>query len=211
MPKLFIFLFFCIFHENRRILTIFHRRYELSMQKYPNKHIFIEFAGKTITSNFVKLEVIAIKLIFSQIWKFLIWVYLSSFPSKKTYFLTFSDSLLKSFSENLKKLTEITKIIHFLFFCIFHENRRILNCFHRRYEFSMQKYPNKNIFLEFAGKTRNLQFYQIGGRLIAIKLIFSKIWKFLNWVYLSAFPSKKHIFWLFLIFCSRVSVKISKN
>ena len=67
--------------------------------------------------------------------------------------MTFSDILLKSFSENLKKLTEITKIIHFsIFFCIFHENRRILKCFHRRYEFFMQKYPNKHISIEFAGK-----------------------------------------------------------
>ena len=68
--------------------------------------------------------------------------------------MTFSDILLKSFSENLKKLTEITKTNHFFyFFCIFHENRRILNCFHRRYEFCMQKYPNKHIFVEFADKT----------------------------------------------------------
>ena len=73
----------------------------------------------------------------------------------KTYFLTFSDILLKSFSENHKKLTEITKIIHFsifFFFCIFQENRRNLNSFHRRYEFCMQKFPTKHIFIEFAGK-----------------------------------------------------------
>ena len=43
--------------------------------------------------------------------------------------MTFSDILLKSFSENLKKLTEITKTNHFSIFCIFHENRRILNFF----------------------------------------------------------------------------------
>ena len=66
--------------------------------------------------------------------------------------MTFSDILLKSFIENLKKLTKITKLIIFLFFCIFHDNRRILNCFHRRYEFFMQKYPNKHIFVEFADK-----------------------------------------------------------
>ena len=69
--------------------------------------------------------------------------------------MTFSDILLKSFSENLKKLTEITKTNHFsifFFFCIFHENRRIWNCFHRRYEFCMQKYPNKHIFVEFPDK-----------------------------------------------------------
>ena len=66
--------------------------------------------------------------------------------------MTFFYILLKSFSENLKKLTEITKTNDFLFFCIFHENLRILNCFHRRYQFCMQKYPNKHIFVEFAGK-----------------------------------------------------------
>ena len=68
--------------------------------------------------------------------------------------MTFSDILLKSFSENLKILTEITKINYFsfFFFCIFHENRSIWNCFHRRYEFCMQKYPNNHIFLEFADK-----------------------------------------------------------
>ena len=67
--------------------------------------------------------------------------------------MTFSDILLKSFSENLKKLTENTKINHFpIFFCIFHKNRRILNCFHRRYQFCMQKCPNNHIFVEFADK-----------------------------------------------------------
>ena len=66
--------------------------------------------------------------------------------------MTFSDILLKSFSENLEKLTEIAKTNHFSIFCIFHENRRILNCFHCRYEFCMQKYPNKHIFVEFADK-----------------------------------------------------------
>ena len=66
--------------------------------------------------------------------------------------MTFSDILLKSFSENLKNEQKLPKLIIFLFFCIFHENRRILNCFHCRYEFCMQKYPNKHIFLEFADK-----------------------------------------------------------
>ena len=75
--------------------------------------------------------------------------------------MTFSDILLKSFRENLKKFIcllfhlknrNYQKLIIFLFFCIFHENRRILNCFHRRYEFCMQKYPNKHIFVEFPDK-----------------------------------------------------------
>ena len=54
--------------------------------------------------------------------------------------MTFFDNLLKSFSENLKQLT---KINDFLLFLRFHENYRILHCFHRRYEFCMQKYPSK--------------------------------------------------------------------
>ena len=50
--------------------------------------------------------------------------------------MTFCDNLLKSFSENLKQLT---KINDFLLFLRFQENRIILHCFHRRYEFCMQK------------------------------------------------------------------------
>ena len=60
--------------------------------------------------------------------------------------MTFFDNLLKSFSENLKQLT---KINDFLLFLRFHENRRILHCFLHRYEFCMQKYPIKCIFIEF--------------------------------------------------------------
>ena len=61
--------------------------------------------------------------------------------------MTFCDNLLKSFSENLKQLTKINDFLFFFFFL--HENRRILHCFHRRYEFCMQKYPSKGIFIEF--------------------------------------------------------------
>ena len=60
--------------------------------------------------------------------------------------MTFSDNLLKSFSENLRQLT---KMNDFLLLLHFHENRRILHCFHRRYELCMQKYPSKRIFIEF--------------------------------------------------------------
>ena len=60
--------------------------------------------------------------------------------------MTFCGISLKSFSETLKQLT---KINDFLLFLRFHENRRILNCFHGRYEFCMQKYPSKYIFIEF--------------------------------------------------------------
>ena len=60
--------------------------------------------------------------------------------------MTFCDNLLKSFSENLKQLT---KMNNFLLLLRFHENRIILHYFHCRYEFRMQKYPSKCIFIEF--------------------------------------------------------------
>ena len=60
--------------------------------------------------------------------------------------MTFFDNLLKSFSENLKQLTNMN---NFLLFLRFQENRIILHCFHRRYEFCMQKEPSKCIFIEF--------------------------------------------------------------
>ena len=60
--------------------------------------------------------------------------------------MTFYDNLLKSFSENLKQLT---KMDDFLLFLRFHENSIILQCFHHRYEFCMQKYPSKCTFFEF--------------------------------------------------------------
>ena len=85
--------------------------------------------------------------------------------------MTLNDNLLKSFSENLKQLT---KMNDFLLFLRFHENRRILHFFHRRYEFGMQKYPSKCIFIEFPWKA---QFWAnfIKGYSLAIQPIFSKI------------------------------------
>ena len=80
--------------------------------------------------------------------------------------MTFCDNLFKSFSENLKQLT---KMNNFLLFLRFHENRRILHCFHRRYEFCMQKYPSKYIFIEFPLKA---QFRLILSK--AIALLFSR-------------------------------------
>ena len=65
--------------------------------------------------------------------------------------MTFFDNLLKSFSENLKQLT---KMNDFLLFLRFHKNRRILSCFHHKYEFCMQKYPSKCIFIEFLDKAK---------------------------------------------------------
>ena len=65
--------------------------------------------------------------------------------------MTFCDNLLKSFSENLKQLT---KMNDFLLFLRFHENCRILHCIHCRYEFCMQKYLSKFIFIEFPWKAQ---------------------------------------------------------
>ena len=85
--------------------------------------------------------------------------------------MTFFDNLLKSFSENLKHLTEMND---FLLFLRFHENRRILSCFHHRYEFCMQKYPSKCIFIEFQYKAKFSANF-IKSYSLAIQPIFSKI------------------------------------
>ena len=45
--------------------------------------------------------------------------------------MTFCDNRLKSFNENHKQLT---KMNDFLLFLRFHENHRILSCFHHRYD-----------------------------------------------------------------------------
>ena len=84
--------------------------------------------------------------------------------------MTFFDNLLKNFCENLKQLT---KINDFLLFLRFHENCRILHCFHHRYEFCMQKYPSKSIFIDSIEGTISANF--IKGYSLAIKPIFSKI------------------------------------
>ena len=77
--------------------------------------------------------------------------------------MTFCDNLLKSFSENLKQLT---KINNFVLFLRFHENHRILHCFHRRYKFCRQKCPSKCIFIEFP---LNAKFRQILSKTIALR------------------------------------------
>ena len=65
--------------------------------------------------------------------------------------MTFCDNLLKSFSENLKQLA---KMNDFLLFLCFHESRRILPSFHRRYELCMQTYTSKCVFIEFPYKAK---------------------------------------------------------
>ena len=77
--------------------------------------------------------------------------------------MTFCDNLLKSFSENLKQLT---KKNDFLLILRFHENRRILSCFYHRYEFCIQKYRSKCIFIEFLYKEK---FWLILSKAIALR------------------------------------------
>ena len=77
--------------------------------------------------------------------------------------MTICDNLLKSFSENLKQLT---KMNDFLLFLCFHENSKILHFFHRRYEFCMQNYSSKCIFIEFPWKA---QFRLILSKAIALR------------------------------------------
>ena len=77
--------------------------------------------------------------------------------------MTFCDNLLESFSENLK---QPTKMNDFLLFLRFHENRRILSFFLCRYEFCMQKYRSKCIFIEFLYKSK---FWLILSKAIAFQ------------------------------------------
>ena len=77
--------------------------------------------------------------------------------------MTFWDNLLKSLRENLKQLTKINDSLLFL---RYHENRIILHCFHHRYEFCMQKYPSKCIFIVFPWKE---QFQLILSKAIALR------------------------------------------
>ena len=77
--------------------------------------------------------------------------------------MTFCGNLQKSFSENLKQLT---KMNDFLLFLRFHDNRRILHCFHHRYEFCIQKCSCKRIFFEFPWK---VQFWLILSKAITFR------------------------------------------
>ena len=43
LTKINDFLLFLRFHESHRSMPCFHGRYEICMQKYPSKCIFIEF------------------------------------------------------------------------------------------------------------------------------------------------------------------------
>ena len=155
-----IFYFFLRFHENRRIFSCFHRRYEFCMQKYPSKWNSIE---DTISANFIKGYSLAIQPIFSKILKFLILLYCLLFHLK----IIFDYFLWQSAQEFQWKSQTINKYEWFsIIFLRFHENRMILSCFHRRYEFCMQKCRSKCIFIEFLYKA---QFRLILSKAIALR------------------------------------------
>ena len=108
-----IFYFFLRFHENRMILSCFHRRYEFCMQKYPSKWISIE---DTISANFIKGYSLAIQPIFSKILKFLILLYCLLFHLK----IIFDDFLWQSAQEFQWKSQTINKNEwFFIIFCVF--------------------------------------------------------------------------------------------
>ena len=86
--------------------------------------------------------------------------------------MTFCDNLLKSFSENLKQLTKMNDFL--LFFVFFMKTVGFRPVFHHRYEFCMQKYPSKCIFIEFFYKAK-ISANFIKGYSLAIQPIFSKI------------------------------------
>ena len=119
----------------------------------------------TISANFIKGYSLAIQPIFLKIWKFLILLYFSSFPSKNNIWWLFVIICLrvsvKILNINKNEWFSIIfafswkpKMNDFLLFLRFHENRRILHSFHRRYRFCMQKYPSKYIFIEFLYKAK---------------------------------------------------------
>ena len=146
LTKMNDFLLILCFHENRRILSCFHHRYEFCMQKYHSKCISIEFLYKAkfrlILSKAITLRFTRFSQKFENFW----FCFICLLCIQKLYLTTFCDNLLKNFSENLKQLTKMNDILLFL---RFYENRRILHCFHCRYEFCLQKYPSKCIFIEF--------------------------------------------------------------
>ena len=68
--------------------------------------------------------------------------------------MTFSGILLKSFSENLKQLTKMTKMNHFSNLFAFFMKTVGFCSFHCRYEFCMQKYLNNGIFIKYADNAK---------------------------------------------------------
>ena len=120
--------------------------------------------------------------------------------------MTFFDNLLKIFSENLKQLTKITI---FYYFCISMETIGFCTVFMADIN-SACKYSLVSVYLLISIEgTISANF--IKGYSLAIQAVFSKIRKFLIFLYLSSFPSKNNILCLFVTICSRVSVKISNN
>ena len=100
--------------------------------------------------------------------------------------------------------------ISFSIFCIFHKNRSLWLCFHRRNEFCMQKYPNKGIFIGFAENSHFSENFRTGYSmaifmLTAKKLIYTALAIF------GFFPSNKHDSFDFRKFCFKLIENITKK
>ena len=142
-----IFFYFCVFMKTVGFCTVFIADMNSACKNtLVGVYIYWISTEGTIPANFIKGYSLAIQPFFFKnlkISNFALFVFFSIY---KWYFFTFCDTLLKSFSENFKQLTKMKDVL--LFLC-FHENCTIFSCFHRRYEFCMQKYPSKCIFIEF--------------------------------------------------------------
>ena len=153
----------------------------------------------TISPNFIKGYSLAIKPIFSKIWKFLILLYLSSFPSKNNILWLFVAICSRV---SVKTSNNKQKWMIFYYFCVFMKTVGFSTVFIADMN-SACKNTLVSVYL--------LNFHRRHNFGLAIQPIFSKIWKCLILLYLSSFPSKNNILWLFVAIYSRVSVKPSNN
>ena len=97
----------------------------------------------------------------------------------------------------------------FYYFCIFMETIGFCTVFIADINSACKNTLVSVYLLNFHRRPISANF--IKGYSFAIQPIFSKMWKFLILLYLSSFPFKNYILWLFVTICSRVSVKISNN
>ena len=103
----------------------------------------------------------------------------------------------------------ITNIV-FSLFCLFLKNRRLWLRFQCRNEFSMQKYPNKGIFLGFAENSHFSENFRTGYSMAIFMLSVKKL-IYTNLAIFGFFPSKKHDSFGFRKFCLKLVEKIIKN
>ena len=140
-----IFYYFCVFMKTVGFCTVFIADMNSACKNTLVSVYLSNFHKGIISANFMKSYSLAIQPIFSKIWKFLICFICLLFHLK----LIFDDFLWQSAQEFQWKSQTINKNEWFSIIFAFLSNRRILHCFHCRYEFCLQKYPSKCIFIEF--------------------------------------------------------------